>query len=183
MSAPTSAEESKYTALYTLLISSIQLSDGALLDAKMERYLRRLSLEDNTPLEGPDISRTENLFKRFDREAYILKVKEVAGFLGEEDVFWVVGPRGKIEIGEDGMLGLVRAVYGDLGEEGEEELESKIARSLGVAEREALAEMRQQQKQRNGEKKQKKLRTRRDAEDENAEEDEADEDEYNEAGD
>ena len=179
MSAPTSGEESKYTALYTLLISSIQLSGGALLDAKMERYLRSLSLEDNTPLEGPEISRTENLFKRFDREAYILKVKEVAGFLGEEDVFWVVGPRGKVEIGEEGILGLVRAVYGDLGEEGEEELESKIARSLGVAEREALPE--KQQQQQNGEKKQKKVRKRRDAEDENEEEDKADEDEYNEA--
>lgn len=97
----------------------------------MERYLTRLNLQDNTPLDG--FEKTERLLKRVEKDGYVVKVKESAG--GEETVDWVVGPRGKVEVGEDGVGGLARAVYGDMDEEDEEELDRKIARSLGVGER------------------------------------------------
>ncbi|KAK5132620.1 hypothetical protein LTR08_008819 [Meristemomyces frigidus] len=130
--APTVEEESKYSAVYTTLISLISLSGGQLPDTKMDRYLRRLQMEDTTPVDSH--ARTENLLKRLEKEGYVVKIKESTG-TGEEDVYWTVGSRGKVEVGEDGVRGLVRAVYGDLDEDGEEELERKTNRSLGVGDR------------------------------------------------
>jgi hypothetical protein len=97
----------------------------------MDRFLRRTGLEDLTPVEGYE--KTEKLVKRLEREGYVVKVKESAGN-GEEDVFWVVGPRGKVEVGEKGVKGLVRAVYDPAEGEEEGELESRVKRSLGIAE-------------------------------------------------
>ena len=123
-SAPTAVEESTYTSIYTLLVSLIMLAGGQLPDAKMERYLRRLGMEDNAPVDGFD--KTEKLLKRLEKDQYITKIKENAG-QGEEDVFWIVGPRGKVEVGEMGVQGLVKAVHGDLEEEDEDELERRAA--------------------------------------------------------
>lgn len=130
--APTVEEESKYSAVYTTLISLISLSGGQLPDAKLDRYLRRLQMEDNTPLQSH--SKTENLLKRLEKDGYIVRIKESTG-TGEEDVYWTVGSRGKVEVGDEGVRGLVRAVYGDLNEADEEELERKTLRSLGLGER------------------------------------------------
>lgn len=63
-----------------------------------------------------------------EREGYVTKVRESTG-TGEEDIYWVVGPRGKVEVGEEGVRGLVKAVYG--GEE-VQELERRVERSLGA---------------------------------------------------
>lgn len=132
VAAPTSAEEGKYTSIYTLLVSLILLSGGQLPDAKMDRYLRRLGLEDATPVDG--FEKTEKLMKRMEKDGYVLKVKENAGN-GEEDVYWVVGPRAKVEVGEKGVEGLVKSVYGfGVEAEGDEELERRIKRSLGIGE-------------------------------------------------
>lgn len=118
--------------MYTLLISLIVLSRGQLPDAKMERYLRRLGLEDNTPVRGYE--KTEKLLKRMERDGYIIRIKESAGN-GEEDIYWVVGPRGKVEVGDKGVEGLVKMVYNtETDGEGQKDLERRIARSLGIGE-------------------------------------------------
>jgi melanoma-associated antigen len=106
------------------------LSGGQLPDAKFERILRRTGLEDDTPIQGYE--KTEKLVKRLEKEGYILKVKEGASN-GEEDVFWVLGPRAKIEVGEKGVEGLVKSVYDPQDDEEDEELRRKVARSLGIA--------------------------------------------------
>ncbi|KAK0254010.1 hypothetical protein LTR91_010521 [Friedmanniomyces endolithicus] len=129
-SVPTQATEAQYTSLYTLLVSLVALSGDELADTKMERYLRRLGLEDHTPIPG--YSKTELLLKRMEKEGYLVKVRESAGAQGEEDVSWMVGPRGKIEVGEQGVRGLVRAVYGDVDGHAEADLERRVARSLGL---------------------------------------------------
>lgn len=135
-SAPTPSEESKYTAVYTLLIALIGLSGGSLPDAKMERYISKLGIQDNSPVNAGE--KTEVLFKRLQKDGYIVRSKESTG-TGEDDVQWLVGPRGKVEVGEDGVRGLTRAVWGDIGEREDEELEKRIERSLGVGERMAGA--------------------------------------------
>lgn len=130
--APTEVEESKYITLYTILISVILLSGGQLPHAKLERYLRRMQIEDNTPVLA--YPKTELLLKRMEKEGYLLKIRESAGAGGEEDVYWIVGPRGKVEVGDACTKGLVKNVYGDPeGDEGAD-LERRVARSLGLGE-------------------------------------------------
>lgn len=81
---------------------------------------------DNYVLNG---EKTEKVFKRMEREGYIVKVRERDGG-GEESVDYVVGPRGKAEVGERGVAGVVRKVYGKKDVEADE-LERKLVRSLG----------------------------------------------------
>ena len=167
---PTSAEESKYVALYTTLISLISLAGGSLDNLKFQRYLRRTNLEDTTPIDGYE--KTDKLLARMQRENYIVRVREAAGPSGEEDVYWIVGPRGKVEVGDDGVRGLAKAVYGEMNDKDEEELDRKLARSLGVGE--SVVERSQQQ---NGQSK-KRGRKRKDeqAEEQEEEEEESDDD-------
>ena len=153
--APTQAVEGTYTALYSLLVALIMLGGGQVAQAKMERYLRRLGLEDRTPVPGSE--KTEKLLKRLEREGYIREIREKAT-QGEEDVSFIVGPRGKVEVGERGVEGLVKAVYGHLEGEDGEELERRIARSLGLGEKARVVQ--------NGEARRKRGRPRRDTEEE-----------------
>lgn len=81
---------------------------------------------DNYVLNG---EKTEKVFKRMEREGYIVKVRERDGG-GEESVDYVVGPRGKAEVGDRGVAGVVRKVYGKKDVEADE-LEKKLVRSLG----------------------------------------------------
>ena len=79
--------------------------------------------------------KTDKVLKRMEREGYVIRVKEASG-TGEDDVYWVVGPRGKVEVGDAGSVGLVEEVYGakDMQDEDAAELERRIARSLGIGE-------------------------------------------------
>lgn len=63
---------------------------------------------------------------RMQREGYIVKVRERGE--GEDTVDYHIGPRGKAEVGELGVAGLVREVYGS---RGGDEVERRLVRSLG----------------------------------------------------
>lgn len=123
---PSTSVESAYTAFYTFVISVIFLSPrGMIPEPKLERYLKRVNA-DNHCLGG---EKTEKILKRMEREGYVVKVRERDGG-GEESIDYVVGPRGKAEIGEKGVAGVVRKVYGKKDLEAEE-LEKRLVRSLG----------------------------------------------------
>ena len=153
VAAPTQVQEGTYTGLYSMLVALIMLGGGQIAQAKMERYLRRLGLEDRTPVPGSE--KTEKLLKRLEKEGYIREIREKAT-QGEEDVSYIVGPRGKVEVGERGVEGLVKAAYGYPEGEDEEELERRIARSLGLGERGSVVQ--------NGGARKKRGRARRDEE-------------------
>lgn len=128
--APDEATESTYIALYTLIVSVIYLhtpSAGSdqpdengqqddsmepISEAKLLRHLSRLQLGDWAPINGPGGGEmtTEKFLARMLKEGYLEKRKDTSG--GEEVVEWVVGPRGKKEIGRKGVASLVRGVYG-----------------------------------------------------------------------
>jgi len=131
---PTDSEEGKYTGIYTVIVALISLSGGTLNDSKMERYLKRMHLDDATPVEGYE--KPALLLKRMERDGYVVRIKET-GPSGEEDISWILGSRAKVEIGDEGVSGLTKAVYSHPeGAEGEE-LAKRIARSLGVGDRPA----------------------------------------------
>jgi melanoma-associated antigen len=126
--------EASYTALYTFVISVIYLNNGILPEAKLERYLKRVNAETYTSLGA-----TEKLLARMAKEGYVEKRRDTS--TGEENIEWVVGPRGKVEVGIKGVQGLVKGVYGfggtggdDMEHEEEVQLDRKLKRSLGIKE-------------------------------------------------
>lgn len=127
--APDEATESTYIALYTLIISIVYLHTPSagpdkdeigqqedntepISEAKLMRHLSRVQLSDWAPISGPGGGEltTEKLLARMLKEGYLERRKDSSG--GEDVVEWVVGPRGKKEIGRKGVAGLVRGVYG-----------------------------------------------------------------------
>lgn len=135
--APSSSLESTYTALYSFIIAVITLNGGVLGEQKLTRYLARMNADTYTPVD-----RTDKLLQRLCKEGYVVKTREMDG--GEEVIEYLVGPRGKVEVGTTGVAGLVREVYGygrvnGHGEEiqgdpdGQEVFEARLSRSLGIA--------------------------------------------------
>ena len=114
----------------------ISLNGGSLAEQKLDRYLARTNADQYTPID-----RTEKFLQRLCREGYLVKTREMDA--GEEVVEYMVGPRGKIEVGSGGVAGLVREVYGH-GEDGSDaqptqgereirqEFEMRLRRSLGI---------------------------------------------------
>lgn len=136
--APDQGVESAYVALYTVIVGLVYLhtpsggvedqKDGQgqgqgqgqvkesaedstepISDAKLHRYLSRLNLSEWAPM-GVEEANVEKLLARMMREGYLEKRRDTSG--SEEVVEWVVGPRGKREVGRRGVAGLVRGVYG-----------------------------------------------------------------------
>ncbi|KAF2198285.1 MAGE-domain-containing protein [Delitschia confertaspora ATCC 74209] len=128
---PTSEVESAYVGLYTMIISLIALSGGTLPEAKLERFLKRVNADQSTPVD-----KTDKLLARMTKEGYIVKVKDQSSSTAEELIDYMVGPRGKVEVGDEGVAGLVRAVYG---KGTVPDLEKRIERSLGISERRVLS--------------------------------------------
>ncbi|KAJ5162951.1 MAGE protein [Penicillium coprophilum] len=133
--APSLYTESTYTGLYSFIIALIVLNGGTLAEQKLDRYLTRTNAEVATPVD-----RTDKLLQRLCKEGYIIRTREMDG--GEEVIEYVLGPRGKIEVGTGGVAGLVRTVYGknqddhesltQLQREDLEDFEAKLGRSLGI---------------------------------------------------
>lgn len=123
---PSTGAEASYVGLTTFILALIYLSPSQTLsEPRLEKHLKRMNA-DNYVLAG---EKTEKVLKRMERENYIIKVRERDGG-GEESVEYVIGPRGKVEVGERGVAGLVRGVYGKKDAEADE-LDRRLARSLG----------------------------------------------------
>lgn len=120
-SIPTSSSEGAYIGLYSLIITLISLSGGKIADAKLNSYLQRLNADVNMPMD-----KTEAVLARMIKQGYLTRIRDTAG--GEEIVEWMVGPRGKVEVGAAGVTGLVTAAYGDAAPA---DLHDRIASSLG----------------------------------------------------
>jgi hypothetical protein len=119
---PSASAESAYMGLYTLIVSIIMLNDGRVSDEKLMRYLQRLNANVNTPVDS-----TELLFAKMQKQGYIVKIKDNAN--GADITDWMVGPRGKVEVGAEGVKGLVETVYGDTAPD---DLDVRLKASLGI---------------------------------------------------
>ncbi|KAI9833054.1 MAG: hypothetical protein M1819_003887 [Sarea resinae] len=119
---PTSTTESTYIGLYTFIIALISLSGGSISEAKLERYMRRANADQYTPID-----RTERLLARLCKEGYLVKFRDASS--GEEVVEYMVGPRGKVEIGPEGVAGMIKTVYAA---DEAEDLDQRIQRSLNL---------------------------------------------------
>lgn len=120
--APTVEQESVYVGLYTFVVAVIYLSGGTLAEAKLDRYLRRMNASENTPID-----RTEKVLQRMVKDGYIVRVKDNS--TGEEVVDYIVGPRGKVEIGQDGVSHLAQMVF-DPTEAEQQDLSERLNRTF-----------------------------------------------------
>ncbi|KAI3398589.1 hypothetical protein diail_8937 [Diaporthe ilicicola] len=126
-------DEAAYVAFYTLLISLIRINGGEMSDSKLKRYLRRLNAETNSFHS----TKTEDTLARLQRQGYLIKnIDKEARQHGDEQeaTTWYVGPRGKVEVGDEVVAGVVREVWG---EQEDDELEAKLQNSLQIQPRDA----------------------------------------------
>jgi melanoma-associated antigen len=105
-----------------MIVALITLCGGTLADAKLERYLRRMNADVNMPMD-----KTEATLQKMIKQGYLIRIKENVG--GEETIDWMVGPRGKLEVGNKGVKGLIMDVYGD---SAPEDLADRVNSSLGL---------------------------------------------------
>ena len=118
-------EEAQYVALCTLIISLISLSPGdSLPDSKLLHHLKRLHLDINTPL-----GTTEKTLDRMRKESYLVRITNSDANGENETVDWMVGGRGKVEIGAMGVRGFVREVYGEGAPAG---FDKRLQKGLGL---------------------------------------------------
>lgn len=120
---PTAATEAAFVGLYTLIIALITLSGGHLADAKLIRHLTRLNADVNFPMD-----KTEVMLQKMIKLGYLVRTKDSSG--GDEVIEWSVGPRGKLEVGNKGITGLVMDLYGN---ERPDDLADRVKSSLGLA--------------------------------------------------
>ncbi|KAF7544923.1 hypothetical protein G7Z17_g9578 [Cylindrodendrum hubeiense] len=130
---PSADDEATYAAFYTMVISMIWLNSGELSDQKLKRYLTRLNADQNVSMD-----KTEIILKRMENQRYVIKKTDrpPVGQDGDLMISWHVGPRAKEEVGLDGVMGMVREVYG----EWNPDLEKKLCSSLNIKERTAEEE-------------------------------------------
>lgn len=117
--------DSAYIGLYSMVITLILLSGGTISEGKLDRFLKRMNAADTTPVDT-----TEKVLARMVKDGYVVKIRDTQG--GEELIDYMVGPRGKVEVGNEGAAKLVRTVYGD----DVEDLDQRLKRSLGLSLRE-----------------------------------------------
>ncbi|KAF5553546.1 non-structural maintenance of chromosome element 3 [Fusarium napiforme] len=123
---PSADDEATYAGFYTMVISVISLSGGELSEQKLKRYLQRLNADRNVSME-----KTEIILKRMEKQGYVVKRVErpPLGQDGDPTTTWHVGPRGKEEVGVDGVMGMTREVYGD---NWNDDNEKKLRSSLNI---------------------------------------------------
>lgn len=148
--APDQDTEATYTAICNIIVALLYLHTPSghedydatepISDTRLLRHLQRLGLREFAPT-GPDGSENiDKLFAKLERQGYVEKRKDNS--TGEELVEWVVGPRGKREIGREGAARFVRAMYGfgldgrgpglELPEAGQEEDDTQGRRPLKI---------------------------------------------------
>jgi melanoma-associated antigen len=131
---PTTELESAYVGLYTMIISLIYLNSGTILETKLARYLERLNADIETPID-----KTDKLLQKLVAQKYLVRIKDNTG--GEETVEYKVGPRGRTEVGFDGVWGLCQELYKPKEEE-MDELERRVRRSMGLQTKTKVTESR-----------------------------------------
>lgn len=118
--APDQDTEAIYTAICNIIVAILYLhtpsggkdeeSTEPISDTRLLRHLQRLGLREFAPTGPGGSENIDKLFKRLESEGYITKRKDNS--TGEELIEYVVGPRGKREIGREGAARFVRAMYG-----------------------------------------------------------------------
>jgi hypothetical protein len=124
-SSPTAEKEATKIGFYTLIICLIAITGGEVTEQQLFRHLGRMNAD---KMLGDQ--RTEDVLQTLEKQGYIVKKTEQISAAEDKSVTYLVGPRGKTEVGNQGVANVVRMVWGG----STPELERKIAVSLGLEE-------------------------------------------------
>ena len=106
-----------------MVIALIALSGGEITEPKLKRHFQRLNVDNKL---GPE--KTDDVLTKMEKSGYVVRRVENISADHDKNVSWLVGPRGKEEIGPEGVAGVVREVFGGT----TPELERRMATSLGI---------------------------------------------------
>lgn len=110
-----------YQGLVAFVVALIYLNGRSIGTKALDRYLRIMQANDN---------HMDKILQQMQKNGYIVKVRDSAGDTGDITQYdYHLGPRAKVEIGEDGLKRLVKSVFGD---ECPEDIDERIQRNIGV---------------------------------------------------
>lgn len=132
--APTAEVEATYVGFYTLVIALIMLNGGEITEQKLKRYLNRLNADSKLGAE-----KTDDVLTKMEKSGYVAKRVENISADQDKNISWLVGPRGKQEVGPEGVAGMIREVFGGT----TPRLEKQLTASLGTKPREEPREAQQ----------------------------------------
>ncbi|TGZ84659.1 MAGE-domain-containing protein [Ascodesmis nigricans] len=119
--APTTPKDAAYQGLVSFVVALIYLSGRILSVRNLERYLSQMDVDEHY---------ADKTLSQMQRHGYIVKVKDTTADIGDVTPFeYHLGPRAKMEIGEEGLKRLVRSVFG---EDAPEDLDARIKMNIGV---------------------------------------------------
>jgi len=115
-------KQQTYDGFVGFVVAVIYLNGGSLPAPQLLRYLGSLNADEWMPLD-----RTENVLQLMIKQGYIIRTE----ISDSEETSYVyhLGPRGEVEIGQEGVLHMIKTVYGDVRIE---DLEAKFKRSIGA---------------------------------------------------
>lgn len=125
-----------------MVIALIALNGGEITEQKLKRYLSRVNADNKLGSE-----KTEEVLARMEKMGYVAKRVENISADQDKNVSWLVGPRGKKEVGPEGVAGMIREVFGG----STPALEKQLAASLGVQVSEVQSEGDEEENNENGE--------------------------------
>ncbi|EPS44275.1 hypothetical protein H072_1736 [Dactylellina haptotyla CBS 200.50] len=130
--APLLPDDQTILGIGSTIVAMVYLSNRAISEETLKRHLRKFNVEDRIPVEGNrENGKMENIMAKLIREGYLVKLKDEV-IPGQEQTYtYVVGPRGKLELGRQGVTEFVRRVYEGCDGEVDEGFERRVNRAIG----------------------------------------------------
>jgi hypothetical protein len=113
-------KENYYVGMCTTVVTLVYLHSGRLGDNRLDTVLFRKM--------GISSTEATELLTRMDKEGFIKKIVDTS--TGQESIDYIVGPRGKVQIGEEGVANFVKGVWG---EDDAEDLDKQLKKTLDLS--------------------------------------------------
>ncbi|KAF3206331.1 hypothetical protein TWF106_000716 [Orbilia oligospora] len=133
--SPQLPDDQTILGIGSAIVTLVYLSGRSVGEKVLLRHLRKFGVEDRIPVEGNrENGKMENIMGKLIREGYLVKLKDEVVPGQEQTYTYVVGPRGKLEVGREGATRFVKKIYEGVDGEVDEAFERKINRALGKEE-------------------------------------------------
>ncbi|RVD80582.1 uncharacterized protein DFL_008477 [Arthrobotrys flagrans] len=130
--SPQLPDDQTILGIGSAVVALVYLSGRSIGETALKRHLRRFGIEDRIPVEGNrENGKMENIIGKLIREGYLVKLKDEVVPGQEQTYTFVVGPRGKLEFGRDGVTQYVKKIYEGVDGEVDGAFERKVNRALG----------------------------------------------------